>query len=59
MFNLSGRPIILHLGMKICQLSFSKLDSQCMRPYGHPDLKSRYQGQTGVTESRVSVEEKP
>jgi len=51
--NLSPLPILLWPGMKICQLSVAQLDQPALRPYGHPELKSRYQGQQGVTESRV------
>jgi dCTP deaminase len=53
MMNLGPRPIALKIGMRICQLSFEKVDGRVERPYGHPDLKSKYQGQTGVTESRA------
>lgn len=53
MTNLSSRPIVLVPGMKICQLSFSDVDGDVLRPYGHPDLKSKYQGQVGVTPSRL------
>lgn len=57
MMNLSPRPLVLRVGMRICQLSFEKLDSSCARPYGHPGLRSRYQGQTGVTASRINEKE--
>ena len=53
MTNLSPRPILLKLGMKICQLSLYKMMGRVERPYGHPSLQSRYQGQTGTTESRI------
>lgn len=53
MMNLSPRPIALTVGMRICQLSFSRVVGLVERPYGHPDLKSKYQGQVGVTESRA------
>lgn len=53
MMNLSPRPIALKIGMRICQLSFETVDGRVERPYGHPDLKSKYQGQRGVTESRA------
>lgn len=53
MMNLSPRPIALKIGMRICQLSFEKVDGRVERPYGHPALKSKYQGQLGVTESRA------
>lgn len=50
--NFNPRPIILRLGMKICQLSFYKMEGRVARPYGHPDLNSKYQGQIGTTTSR-------
>lgn len=46
--NINNRRIILHPGMLICQMSFIKLTGNAERPYGHPDLKSRYQNQVGV-----------
>ncbi len=52
MYNLNNRPILLRAGKPICQLSFLQLTSPAERPYGHPDLKSKYQNQTRVTESR-------
>lgn len=57
MYNLAPRPILLSAGMRICQLSFDKVEGTVERPYGHPALKSKYQGQTGVTPSRAGTEE--
>lgn len=34
-------------GMLIAQISFHELSDAARRPYGHPDLGSHYQGQTG------------
>lgn len=53
MYNLSPAPVLLTLGMKICQLSFSAIEGRVLRPYGHPELGSKYQGQQGVTLSRA------
>jgi dCTP deaminase len=53
MMNLAPRAIALRVGMRICQLSFEQVDGRVERPYGHPALKSKYQGQRGVTESRA------
>jgi dCTP deaminase len=58
MMNLSPRPIDLTVGMRICQLSFSRVDGRVERPYGHPALRSKYQGQQGVTEARPDAENK-
>ena len=51
--NVATLPIKLYYGMKIGQLSFQALSSPAARPYGHPDLKSRYQGQTKPAASRI------
>ena len=51
--NVATLPIRLYFGMKIGQLSFQELTTPADRPYGHPDLKSRYQGQTLPTASRM------
>ena len=51
--NVSTLPIRLYYQMKIGQLSFQNLTTEADRPYGHPDLKSRYQGQTLPTASRI------
>ncbi len=50
--NVATLPIRLYYGMKIGQLSFQDLTTAAERPYGHPDLHSRYQGQTLPTASR-------
>lgn len=49
--NVARLPITIHLGMKIGQLSFMQLDKPAERPYGHPDLGSKYQGQDGPVDS--------
>ena len=51
--NVATLPIRLYFGMKIGQLSFQNLTTPADRPYGHPDLKSRYQGQSLPTASRI------
>jgi len=52
--NASPLPIKLWPGMKIGQISFMKLDQPAERPYGHPDLGSKYQGQQGPVASRYA-----
>lgn len=47
--NDSPRVLRLLPGDYIAQLSFDFLDQRCERPYGHPELKSHYQGQRGAT----------
>jgi len=50
--NLTRVPIKLYAGLPICQLSFMTLDAPALRPYGHEQLGSHYQGQVEATESR-------
>lgn len=50
--NVAPLPIRLWPGMKIAQLSFIQMDASAERPYGHPDLGSKYQGQSGPVASR-------
>jgi dCTP deaminase len=50
--NVATLPIVLRPGMKVAQMVFQLLDGPAERPYGHPDLNSKYQGQTGATPSR-------
>lgn len=56
MINHNPRPLFLKVGMRVCQLSFFKVDGAVERPYGHPDLKSKYQDQAGTTPSRAYAE---
>lgn len=51
--NHSGVPFNLEAGMKIAQLAFQELDTPALRPYGHPELGSHYQGQVGATPARA------
>lgn len=51
--NVANLPIVLSPGMKIGQISFSRMSTEVDRPYGHPDLKSRYQGQEQATPSKM------
>ncbi len=55
--NLNARGIVLRAGMRICQLSLTRVEGKVLRPYGHPDLRSRYQGQIGTTTSRIHEHE--
>lgn len=52
--NAATLPIKLWPGMRIGQVSFLPLDRPAERPYGHPDLGSKYQGQRGPDASRYS-----
>ena len=53
--NVSNLPILLRTGMKVAQLVFQRLDKPAERPYGHPDLKSKYQGQAGAVASKYNL----
>jgi deoxycytidine triphosphate deaminase len=50
--NLTRIPIRLYAGLPIAQLSFMTLDAPALRPYGHEQLGSHYQGQVEATPSR-------
>ena len=50
--NLTRVPIKLYPGLAIAQLSFMTLDAPALKPYGHAELGSHYQGQVEATESR-------
>lgn len=50
--NVANLPILLRPGMKIAQMVFQRLDRAAERPYGHPDLGSKYQGQQGAVASK-------
>lgn len=51
--NLGGEPVRLMKGDCVCQIFFQELRSPCVRPYGHEELNSHYQGQKGVTKSHL------
>lgn len=51
--NQGSTAFVLYPGMRICQLIFEPLSSPCDRPYGQDVLKSKYQGQKGVVESKL------
>jgi dCTP deaminase len=50
--NVATLPIKLWPGMRIGQLSFHTLDAPAERPYGHPELNSKYVGQSGPVASQ-------
>jgi dCTP deaminase len=49
--NVANLPIALYYGMSIGQISFFKMSSAAERPYGSPELGSKYQGQAEPTAS--------
>jgi dCTP deaminase len=52
--NVSTLPVLLRPGMKIAQFVFQRLDRPAERPYGHPELNSKYQDQRGAVASRYN-----
>jgi dCTP deaminase len=57
--NVAPRPILLWPGMRVGQVAFSLLDQPAVRPYGHPSLGSKYQGQSGPVASRYGRNARP
>lgn len=53
--NVANLPIVLTPGMKIGQISFTKMTTPVDRPYGSATLQSRYQGQDDTTPSRAHL----
>ena len=53
--NVATVPIMLHPGMHIAQISFLTMTTPADRPYASPGLHSKYQGQTGPTQSRLRL----
>ncbi len=49
--NVANLPIALYAKMRIGQISFFMMSSPVDRPYGSPELRSRYQGQSEPTAS--------
>lgn len=50
--NVATLPISIYPGMRIGQISFYQMTTAADRPYGSPELGSKYQGQAGPTASR-------
>ena len=53
--NVANLPIRLYPGMKVGQISFFNLSTAADRPYGHPELGSKYKGQSEPTASRMHL----
>ena len=51
--NVARIPITLYYRMEISQISFLRLSTAAERPYGNEELGSKYQGQVGVTATRI------
>ncbi len=53
LFNVATMPIILRPGMKIGQVVFQQLSEAAERPYGHPELNSKYYKSKSVEPSKM------
>lgn len=53
--NAANLPILLTPGMKIGQVSFMQMTTEVDRPYGHYELRSKYQNQDGTVTSRMHL----
>lgn len=51
--NLGRVPVALHPRMRVSQIALHQLTSPAARPYGHPERRSKYQGQRGPVASRI------
>src|SRR5687768_15968303 len=49
--NVTHLPITRYYGMSIGQISFFKISSPAEPPYGSPELRSKYHGQSEPTAS--------
>lgn len=47
--NFAPFPVVYRVGQPIAQLAIAQLDQPSSRPYGHPNMQSKYQGQHEVT----------
>jgi len=54
--NVTKFPILIYPGMKIVQISFMRMSSPVLVPYGSARLHSKYQGESGPTPSRYYQE---
>lgn len=53
LFNTNSLPVKLYPGMKIAQLAFCRLETPASKPYGHPDLGSKYFNSQSVESSQM------
>jgi dCTP deaminase len=49
-------PILLRPGQRIGQITLHEMTSACVKPYGHPDRHSKYQGDREAVPSRMFQE---
>jgi dCTP deaminase len=53
--NILNLPITLYAGMPVAQISFMRLSTPADRPYGSPQLSSKYWGDTDPTPSKYHL----
>ncbi len=53
--NISKTPRVLHPGQRVCQITLMEV-GPVSRPYGHPDRRSKYQGQVQPVPSLVHLD---
>jgi len=53
--NVANLPITIYYGMPIGQVSFMRMDGAVEHPYGSPESRSKYQGQSEPTPSRFHL----
>lgn len=54
--NVANLPIALYPGMRIAQISFSRMTTPADKPYGDASIGSKYQGQMGPRASELHRE---
>jgi dCTP deaminase len=55
LYNTNSVPMKLYPNMRIGQVAFFELKSECKRPYGHKDLNSKYYRDTNVEPSKMHL----
>lgn len=51
--NIGAMPVALYPGQRVCQIVFETMTTPSIKPYGHPDRKSKYMKQTRPESSRI------
>lgn len=54
--NIGAMPVALYPGQRVCQIVFETMTTPSEIPYGHPDRKSKYMGQTSPESSRIKLD---
>jgi dCTP deaminase len=51
--NIGKMPVALYTGQRVCQIVFETMTSASERPYGHPELDSKYMNQNRPETSKI------